>query len=78
MKKFNVRYETTSAMGWISYENENEMYADLEVQGITEENPDVLGIDYYELTVLGNGTCSVSRRWDFGKPYFNDSLRKVI
>lgn len=77
MKKFNVKYETASAMGWISYESENEMYADLEVQGIIEENPSVKTVDYFELNVLPDGTCSIARHWDFGKPNPNGFWNKI-
>lgn len=70
-KRFYVRYKTRNSMGWARYSYENEMYADLEVQGLTEENPDVLGIDYYAMDSEGN-----LRRWDFGKPYVDDLFRK--
>lgn len=63
--------------GHARYEDENEMYIDLEVQGIVEENPNVKTVDYFELNVLPDGTCSIARRWDFGKPNPNGFWNKV-
>lgn len=76
MKRFMARYQTTRCEGSIIYDSENEMYADLEVQDITEKNENVLGIDYYELAVVPGEASFVARRWDFGKPYLKDYLRK--
>lgn len=77
MKKFMARYETKSCMGSAVFETENEMYVELECEGIVEEDDRVVGIDYYELEEHPNGSCSVVRRWDYGKPYMNDYWRKV-
>lgn len=68
---YMARYETTTLMGSATFETENEMYVCLECEGITEENPHVIGIDYYEVS----GT-QVVRRWDFGKPYTSDYCRR--
>lgn len=67
MKKYLARYETKTLMGSAVFETENEMYVCLECDGITEENPNVISIDYYEL-------CGrqVLRRWDFGKPHLDN------
>ena len=71
MTTFIARYGTRTSTGWAKYDYENEMYADLEVQGLTEEHPSMVGIDYYEMQ--GN---TIVRRWDFGKPHLNDYWRK--
>lgn len=78
MKKYTARYETTTSMGWASFETENEMYVCLECDGITEDNDQVIGIDYYELEEQPNGKFKAVRRWDFGKPYVNDYLRTCV
>lgn len=68
MTKFIVRFETEDkGTGWACYDNENEMYADLEVQGITEENSQFTGINYYEVE-----NENIVRAWNFGKPYTGD------
>lgn len=57
-------YTTKGAVheGWARYEEENEMYADLEVQGITEDNPDVLHLDFFH-TVDVDGKTYVDNTW---------------
>ena len=67
-KTYSVRYETPTSYCQAVYETENEMYADLEVQNIVEENPSILGITYFEVT-SENDTFKFLRTWDFGKPY---------
>ena len=67
MKNYLARYETKTLMGSAVFETENEMYVCLECDGITEENPQVVSIDYYELR-----EGQVLRRWDFGKPRLNN------
>ena len=44
------------------YDDENEMYADLEVQGITEDNPDVLNLQFFEL-ITENGKVYAVNSW---------------
>ena len=73
---FIARFETTSSTGWATFETENEMYVTLEFDRLIEDNPAVIGIDYYELSQLPNGQSKVVRRWDFGKPYLTDYWRK--
>lgn len=46
---YTIKTALNSKNGWASYENENEMYADLEVQGITEDNKDVLFLQFFEV-----------------------------
>lgn len=48
--------------GWARYECENEMYADLEVQGITEDNPAVHHLSFFH-TVTVNGKTYVDNTW---------------
>jgi hypothetical protein len=54
MTRFHVNYEikrfhnSPAVVGTATYECENEMYADLEVQGITEENPAVRFLQFFE------------------------------
>ena len=74
--EFVARFETTTSVGWATFETENEMYVTLEFDHITEDNSKVIGIDYYELRRLPNGQSEVARRWDFGKPHLNDYWRK--
>lgn len=76
MIRFVARFQTTTSVGCASYETENEMYVCLECEGIIEDDPRVVGIDYYELVVSESGECIVSRQWDFGKPYLTDYWRK--
>lgn len=64
MVEYVAYYQTKTTSGWTMYDSENEMYADLEVQNIVEDNDSVMGISYYELT-----DSKVSCKWDFGKPY---------
>lgn len=47
MKKYFAIFETKSTKGVRVYETENEMYLDLEFDGITEDNPNVISIHYY-------------------------------
>ena len=73
MKKFMARSaKKNGTCGWEVFEYENEMYAALEVQGITEDNPDVVGINYYEVELTDSGETHVVRVWDFGKPWKDD------
>lgn len=48
--------------GRARYEDENEMYADLEVQGITEENPNVIHLVFFHAVVL-NGETYIDNIW---------------
>lgn len=54
MTRFHVNYEikrsnnSFAVISTATYECENEMYADLEVQGITEENSDVRFLQFFE------------------------------
>lgn len=73
--EFVARFLTTTSVGWATFETENEMYVTLECDGITEENPNVIGIDYYELRQLSDGKKEKVRRWDFGKPNLTDCWR---
>ena len=45
-----------------SYENENEMYADLEVQGITEDNANVRNLQFFEVLNV-NGQNYIINSW---------------
>ena len=76
--EFTARFLTTTSVGWKTCNTENEMYLFLECEGITEDNDNVIGIDYYELRRLPNGKSEVVRRWDFGKPYLSDYWRKIV
>lgn len=49
----------TATNGMARYDSENEMYADLEVQDITNENPKVLALEFMEVQ---NG--EVLRKWN--------------
>lgn len=70
MKTYMARFQMKNGtFGWYSYESENEMYADLEVIGVTEDNTELSGINYFE---YDESTGAVTRVWDFGKPYAND------
>ena len=73
---FMARFKTTTSVGWAIFETENEMYVCLEFDRITEDNSNVIGIDYYELRTLSDGKSEVVRRWDFGKPHLTDYWRK--
>ena len=73
---FVARFETTTSSGYAAFNTENEMYVTLEFDRLTEDNPAVIGIDYYELRQLPDGQNEVIRRWDFGKPHLNDYWRK--
>lgn len=57
-----VKYETVYGWGQAIYNCENEMYADLEVQGITEDNPSVLSLIFFEVTVI-DGLSYVVNSW---------------
>lgn len=66
MTKFHVNYEMKNNFhaksGWANYDNENEMYADLEVQGIVEDNPEVRFLQFFE-TLTENGKTYVVNSW---------------
>jgi len=74
--KFVARFETTTSMGWAVFETENEMYATLEFDRITEDNPSVRGINYYEVAEEEDGSGGIVRSWDFGKPWESDWWKK--
>lgn len=76
--EFIARFLTKTSVGWGRYETENEMYVELECDGKVEENPNVIGIDYYEIHRYEDGKSEVIRRWDFGKPYLTDYWRTCV
>ena len=63
MTTFFANYATNHINNaWASYENENEMYADLEVQGITEDNKDVRFLQFFEILNV-NGKNYIVNSW---------------
>jgi disulfide oxidoreductase YuzD len=59
---YEVKDNFHSKQGIAKYENENEMYADLEVQGITEENGNVRFLQFFEVMTV-NSKNYVSNSW---------------
>jgi hypothetical protein len=45
---YEMKNNFHNKQGVAKYDNENEMYADLEVQGITEENPAVRFLQFFD------------------------------
>ena len=63
MTTFFANYTTNHiSNAWASYENENEMYADLEVQGITEDNANVRNLQFFEVLEV-NGKNYIVNSW---------------
>ena len=63
MTTFFANYTTNHInSAWASYENENEMYADLEVQGITEDNANVRNLQFFEVLNV-NGKNYIVNSW---------------
>ena len=63
MTTFFANYTTHHInSAWASYENENEMYADLEVQGITEDNANVRNLQFFEVLNV-NGKNYIVNSW---------------
>jgi hypothetical protein len=68
--EFMARFQTAAGSdGWAVFDTENEMYVTLECEGITEDNPNIVGVDYCERHCSPTGDKTVVRRWNFGKPY---------
>ena len=59
---YEVKENFHNKSGWAFYESENEMYADLEVQGITEENGNVHFLQFFEVMTV-NGRNFVTNSW---------------
>ena len=59
---YTIKTALNSKNGWASYENENEMYADLEAQGITEDNKDVRFLQFFEVLNV-NGKNYIVNSW---------------
>lgn len=79
MKTYIARFKTKVAQAHVHFSTENEMYVCLECNGIVEENPDVIGINYYEIEhteelsgYYDKSDIKILRSWDFGKPFVDD------
>ena len=59
---YEVKDNFHNKQGVAKYESENEMYADLEVQGITEENGNVRFLQFFEVMTV-NGKNYISNSW---------------
>lgn len=59
---YEVKNNFHNKQGVAKYNNENEMYADLEVQGITEDNGDVRFLQFFEVMTI-NGKNYISNSW---------------
>ena len=59
---YEMKNNFHNKQGVAKYDNENEMYADLEVQGITEENPAVRFLQFFEVMTV-NGKNYVTNSW---------------
>ena len=59
---YEMKNNFHSKQGVAKYNNENEMYADLEVQGITEDNGDVRFLQFFEVMTI-NGKNYISNSW---------------
>ena len=59
---YEMKNNFHNKQGVATYECENEMYADLEVQGITEDNGDVRFLQFFEVMTV-NGKNYVVNTW---------------
>ena len=59
---YEMKNNFHNKQGIAKYDNENEMYADLEVQGITEDNGDVRFLQFFEAMTI-NGKNYISNSW---------------